>query len=345
VPWHPARDQPHRASGIALGTLFGLLAVFPWSMGLADHGRVGFLVGIAVGRDRPRLCAYLDRGVASTLTFLLAVMPMAGGLALSDVGPPRAKRRALELGVVALSARDLGGFGETAVVEAVLLAVVVATAATPSRVWLEARHPSRVDQLDKLPDTDPLTGCLKRKGSVTVEAETERAVRYDEPLSLFLADVDDFSRYDQTNGDAAGDATLVDLGSHLYNLVRASNVVGRIDADRFALLLMSTVLDPAPPRAWPRWRAGSRNVGAVAELGITMSIGLAALDVVEPTAQRLHEDVSTSRLDAPRGIALSSLLSLRLVTETSPGALETPREPARPCVVGDAADPGTQAIG
>lgn len=333
---------PHRNAieATALGTLLGLLAVLPWSMRIAGKKLAAFvtvvtlLAGVAFA-----CCAGLDGGTASPLAFLLVMAPMAGALALPITGIALTSAAgALELGLLALVTPNLSRSGATALVEGVVLvgAVVLTTATTRTRAWLETLNRSLLGQLDELADTDPLTGCLnERVFGVRLDAEVERSLRYEDPLSLLVADIDGFAAYNQARGHAAGDAALVDLGAHLRRLVRASDAVGRIGPDRFALLLVSTPLDPSGSEGAAQ--VARRVADTVAEhpaLGVTVSIGIAQLDGTEPTSQRLMQDASTAlqraKLDAPGGIALSPGSGLHLVSSARPPVVRAPRVSPRP---------------
>ena len=85
---------------------------------------------------------------------------------------------------------------------------------------------------------DPLTGLLNRRGFL---AELGRAIayvaRYGTGAALLIADLDRFKPINDAHGHAAGDLVLRHVGALLRAQVRASDSVGRIGGDEFAILL------------------------------------------------------------------------------------------------------------
>src|SRR6266545_1266233 len=64
-------------------------------------------------------------------------------------------------------------------------------------------------RLEKLAATDALTGCLNRRAlSEELEAELDRARRYNLALTILLADIDRFKLVNDTRGHIAGDSVL-----------------------------------------------------------------------------------------------------------------------------------------
>ena len=89
--------------------------------------------------------------------------------------------------------------------------------------------------------TDGLTGLYNhRYFQDRFEEEVERAQRYQHPLSLMMLDLDDFKRYNDTNGHIAGDLLLVELSKVLKKAVRKVDTVARYGGEEFAIILPST---------------------------------------------------------------------------------------------------------
>lgn len=89
--------------------------------------------------------------------------------------------------------------------------------------------------------TDQLTGaantrCFNRRAL----DEVERARRYGHGISLAMLDVDGFKHINDTLGHAEGDRALAQASHLMRCTVRASDTVGRVGGDEFAILLPET---------------------------------------------------------------------------------------------------------
>lgn len=103
------------------------------------------------------------------------------------------------------------------------------------------------ERLSKLSFSDALTGLAsRRRFDETLDAEWSRAIGSGRPLSLVLADLDGFRRYDDEFGRAAGDSCLVDVARVIRSNVRqAGDLAARFAGEEFALLLPATPLADA----------------------------------------------------------------------------------------------------
>jgi diguanylate cyclase (GGDEF)-like protein len=97
---------------------------------------------------------------------------------------------------------------------------------------------ARVAELETRVDEDPLTGLVNRRG---FERALERALafvrRYGATAALLYLDLDGFKPINDRFGHAAGDWALGRVARLLGAKVRASDVVGRVGGDEFAVLL------------------------------------------------------------------------------------------------------------
>src|SRR5262249_30591782 len=75
--------------------------------------------------------------------------------------------------------------------------------------------------------------------------EIKRVARSGEPLSILLADIDDFKALNDRFGHAAGDALLVRIARVLNESVRESDVLARYGGEEFVVLATSTDLEGA----------------------------------------------------------------------------------------------------
>ena len=147
-------------------------------------------------------------------------------------------------------------------------------------------------QLANLVLTDPLSGCLNRRGlEQNLGREIARAVRTGKELALLAVDVDHFKAVNDTLGHLAGDAVIQEIGELLREIKRGGDVLARIGGDEFALLLPETGAAGAFRVATRiREEVRARKFQAVAgRVPVTVSIGLVADRAMdENVAHDLH---------------------------------------------------------
>ncbi|HET6229395.1 MAG TPA: GGDEF domain-containing protein, partial [Longimicrobiaceae bacterium] len=75
--------------------------------------------------------------------------------------------------------------------------------------------------------------------------EVQRGLRYDEPFSLLLLDLDHFKSVNDAFGHARGDAALTEFADRIQAAARGSDVLFRYGGDEFVLFLPHTLHDDA----------------------------------------------------------------------------------------------------
>lgn len=96
----------------------------------------------------------------------------------------------------------------------------------------------------RLANFDDLTGALSRRNFFNVaEREWARSVRNRLPLMVLSLDLDHFTVINDLHGHAAGDAALAACVKAVNKVLRASDVLGRMGGDEFAVLLPDTTED------------------------------------------------------------------------------------------------------
>lgn len=102
-------------------------------------------------------------------------------------------------------------------------------------------------ELKRLSEHDPLTGLSNR---LALEKKLEQAweilSRTGDPLTVMLADIDHFKRYNDRYGHQAGDDALKQVATILENAVqRKSDMAARYGGEEFLLVLPGTDVDAA----------------------------------------------------------------------------------------------------
>ncbi|HTL34265.1 MAG TPA: EAL domain-containing protein [Kofleriaceae bacterium] len=145
------------------------------------------------------------------------------------------------------------------------------------------------NQLDALTLRDPLTGLYTHRAfQERLREEVARANRYSQPMSLLIADIDQFASVNYDLGYQAGDDILRKIATILQEdespeRVRTSDVVARYSGEEFVLLLPETPKPGALTKA-----ARLRDAVAVQAMPggrkLTLSIGVACLpeDAADP---------------------------------------------------------------
>lgn len=155
-------------------------------------------------------------------------------------------------------------------------------------------------QLASMILTDPLTGCLNRRGfDQALARETARATRAGSSLALLALDIDHFKSINDTLGHLAGDAVLREFGALLLHTARAGDVVARTGGEEFTYVLPDTSAAGAfqlASRLCEVIRAHRFDSGAGGTT-LTVSIGVAASDAHLAGASRDMVETLKHRAD------------------------------------------------
>jgi diguanylate cyclase (GGDEF)-like protein len=144
------------------------------------------------------------------------------------------------------------------------------------------------DNLRLLASTDPLTGAFNRRAFFeAAQIEQARCHRTNETMAMLLVDIDHFKAVNDTYGHEAGDIVLQRIVAEARTEIRATDVLGRIGGEEFALVLPTAQGFEAGAAMAERIRARLERLaipfGSV-QLSVTVSIGVteahgAAIDV------------------------------------------------------------------
>ena len=93
-------------------------------------------------------------------------------------------------------------------------------------------------KLERSPLRDALTGSLNREAlQEMLPSALDRARRHGSKVMVGMLEFDDFSGLVAAQGSAVGDTVLQQLADRLRNALRKTDLVVRLDGDRFALVL------------------------------------------------------------------------------------------------------------
>jgi len=153
---------------------------------------------------------------------------------------------------------------------------------------IQTKLERRVQELDSLATTDPLTGIGNRRYFLEhVKNELIRSGRYGLPLTGLALDIDHFKHVNDTMGHDAGDEVLKAMSALMRDTLRNTDFIGRMGGEEFAAMLIQTGLDEAKVIA-ERLRIVIQDSvveTASGPIRYTVSIGLAATTGSGDTAE------------------------------------------------------------
>ena len=127
-------------------------------------------------------------------------------------------------------------------------------------------------ELEYMATHDGLTGTLNRRAILSACAEEhERSLRYGQPFSLMMMDLDHFKRVNDTYGHQHGDQVLMHFAKCTRTALRRADHFGRYGGEEFLILLPNTTTDTVRPLA-ERIRASLATGHALdckASMGVT----------------------------------------------------------------------------
>lgn len=134
---------------------------------------------------------------------------------------------------------------------------------------------NRIVELEKLSSTDRLTGAWNRAHfDKTVAIEASRSVRYRQPVTLVLFDIDRFKEINDQHGHAVGDEVLCELVRVVQANIRTSDMLFRWGGEEFVVLAPSTPYRSATTLAETlRTRIEQHEIRTAGK--ITISLGVA----------------------------------------------------------------------
>jgi diguanylate cyclase (GGDEF)-like protein len=235
---------------LLVASVFGLLGWRPgrawWLLG---SGAVGLAAAdttaaVSSGTDR-----YPQGGPLNVLWALSLLMP---ALAAWQHRPPKPPARMPGWGVIAvpgvLTLLGLALLVFAATVTMPLVVVILAAAAVltaPIRAAIMFVEVQRLATAKVMTLTDDLTGLTNRRGFLERLARAERAAAAGASFALLLLDLDRFKEINYSLGHPCGDRLLARVGGRISTTLRSGDLLARLGADEFAVLLARADIDTA----------------------------------------------------------------------------------------------------
>ncbi len=136
-------------------------------------------------------------------------------------------------------------------------------------------------KLEQMTITDELTGCYNRRYLLRqLTHEIAMAQRYENPISIFLCDLDNFKIINDTYGHLAGDEVLRVVVGIVRDNLRRTDVLARFGGEEFIIFLPQTDSRGADVLAEKIRAAVEAHAYTIAgeAIGVTVSIGLVSVD-------------------------------------------------------------------
>jgi diguanylate cyclase (GGDEF)-like protein len=151
---------------------------------------------------------------------------------------------------------------------------------------------------------DGLTGLHNRRYlEESLGREESRARRSSQPFGVMMIDIDNFKRFNDTLGHAAGDAVLRAIGQYMLSAARGEDIASRYGGEEFVLVMAPAQLGTVSERA-EKLRRGVQDLEIEYEgqrVGpITISIGIGIFPDHGETGQEVLRVADAALYEAKR---------------------------------------------
>ncbi|MDE6404705.1 MAG: sensor domain-containing diguanylate cyclase [Lachnospiraceae bacterium] len=138
------------------------------------------------------------------------------------------------------------------------------------------RSNNKKKELEDKADTDLLTG-LNNKLATERKIKDYMAQNPDKQCMMFMIDIDNFKKINDTMGHAFGDEVLRSLGIQIGAIFRASDIIGRVGGDEFMVFLKDVATDEVILKEAKKMENFFKNfqAGEYVKYKATASIGVA----------------------------------------------------------------------
>jgi diguanylate cyclase (GGDEF)-like protein len=156
--------------------------------------------------------------------------------------------------------------------------IFLAAHSRSTHVDLERAYSAHLEELSQrlrnMAYRDALTGLFNHRYFYEqLSHEVERSVRYNQPLTLLLMDMDNFKYINDTYGHMAGDKFLGMVGQAISRQIRSSDIGARYGGDEFVVLLPNTGPEEARTTA-EKLELAVRSTAALTAMDDSMKLGI-----------------------------------------------------------------------
>lgn len=117
---------------------------------------------------------------------------------------------------------------------------------------------------------DPLTGIANRRMMNTFfDTNYTKAKKEGKPFSVIMLDIDNFKKYNDTKGHAAGDRALVSVAKLLTDAIRGADLAARYGGEEFMIILVGTDIVGAGIVAENIRRSVEKKTDVTVSLGVS----------------------------------------------------------------------------
>jgi diguanylate cyclase (GGDEF)-like protein len=251
------------------------------TLGIADDAVAGFEDEVVGNPDHPIAHAALDRSGTLGRT---GQTPDGTAMTGADLPLVVAAGGSVEACVGVLTFGWAGEHVVDTAQETLLVAVADLVAAAITMFRTSSMAAERVEWLERLALTDPLTGLANARTVTRVlDLEVARAERQGTEVSVAVFDVDNFRDLNAASGSRAGDHVLRQVAAILAESVRLVDTIARIGGDEFVLVAPG----PAGVTVARRVLDGVSKLDPVEGTTVSVSAGVARFPADGPDAEAL----------------------------------------------------------
>jgi diguanylate cyclase (GGDEF)-like protein/hemerythrin-like metal-binding protein len=119
--------------------------------------------------------------------------------------------------------------------------LIINDAADPGLVRELGQLHEQIMELERLSSTDALTGAWNRAHlDRVIASELDRSLRFKQPVTLVLLDIDHFKQINDTHGHQSGDAVLCELVEVVRDAIRSIDTLYRWGGEEFVVVASAT---------------------------------------------------------------------------------------------------------